>query len=140
MTLRAGEVLVLVGENGAGKSTLMKILAGAQTADAGTISIDGREVHIDWPRGAEQLGIGMIYQEFNLVPQLTAAQNISLGAEPVRVRFPRRTRGARAARNGCSAKLGLEIPLDIPGFTACRRVSSSSSRSRKRSLATRASS
>ena len=95
LTLRAGEVLVLVGENGAGKSTLMKILAGAQPADAGTISIDGREVHIDSPRGAERLGIGMIYQELNLVPQLTAAQNISLGAEPRARRLARRTRRAR---------------------------------------------
>ena len=113
LTLRAGEVLVLVGENGAGKSTLMKILAGAQPADAGTISIDGREVHIDSPRGAERLGIGMIYQELNLVPQLTAAQNISLGAEPVRGGLLDE-RAARELATRMLGELGLEIPLDIP--------------------------
>ena len=68
LTLYSGEVLALVGENGAGKSTLMKILAGAQQADAGTIAVDGREAQIHSPHAAEALGIGMIYQEFNLVP------------------------------------------------------------------------
>ena len=84
LTLYAGEVLALVGENGAGKSTLMKILAGAQRADTGTITIDGREVAIGSPHDAERLGIGMIYQEFNLVPQLSALRNIVLGNEPTR--------------------------------------------------------
>ena len=68
-----GEVHALVGENGAGKSTLMKILSGAQRADAGTIAIDGKAVTIDGPRAAESLGIGMIYQEFNLVPEIGRA-------------------------------------------------------------------
>jgi ribose transport system ATP-binding protein len=113
LTLRAGEVLVLVGENGAGKSTLMKILAGAQPADSGTIAIDGREVHIDSPRSAERLGIGMIYQELNLVPQLTAAQNISLGAEPVRGGLLDE-RATRELGKRMLGELGLEIPLDIP--------------------------
>ncbi|MGB6062758.1 MAG: ATP-binding cassette domain-containing protein, partial [Candidatus Aquilonibacter sp.] len=84
LTLYAGEVLALVGENGAGKSTLMKILAGAQRADRGSIVIDGAEVQIASPHDAERLGVGMIYQEFNLVPQLNALQNILLGNEPVR--------------------------------------------------------
>ena len=69
--VRAGEVHALVGENGAGKSTLMKTLAGAYKADGGTIEIDGSVVAIDGPKAAEALGIGMIYQEFNLVPALT---------------------------------------------------------------------
>ncbi|HTX60613.1 MAG TPA: sugar ABC transporter ATP-binding protein [Verrucomicrobiae bacterium] len=113
LALEAGEVLALVGENGAGKSTLMKILAGAQRADAGAILVDEREVQIESPRAAERLGIGMIYQEFNLVPQLSAPQNIVLGFEP--------TRGglldARAARERASSvlrELGLELPLDVP--------------------------
>ena len=113
LTLRAGEVLVLVGENGAGKSTLMKILAGAQRADTGTIAIDGREVSIDSPRGAERLGIGMIYQELNLVPQLTAAQNISLGAEPLRGGLLDE-RASRDVAKRMLEELGLEIPLDVP--------------------------
>src|SRR5579872_551804 len=84
LEVRKAEVHALVGENGAGKSTLMKILAGAQQADAGTIEIDGKCERIDGPRTAERLGIGMIYQEFNLVPDLNAVQNIMLGNEPTR--------------------------------------------------------
>jgi ABC-type sugar transport system ATPase subunit len=113
LTLRAGEVLVLVGENGAGKSTLMKILAGAQPADTGTILVDGHEVRIDSPRAAERLGIGMIYQELNLVPQLTAAQNIALGAEPLRGGLLDE-RAARDVAKRTIGELGLDIPLDVP--------------------------
>jgi ribose transport system ATP-binding protein len=80
--LDRGEVLALVGENGAGKSTLMKILAGIYTKDTGTISMDGREVSIDGPRRAQELGISIIYQEMNLMPHLTVAQNIYIGREP----------------------------------------------------------
>lgn len=80
--VRAGEVHALVGENGAGKSTLMKILAGAETKDAGRILLDGRPVEDLTPQKAMSLGIGIIYQEFNLVPYLSAAENIFLGREP----------------------------------------------------------
>src|SRR5271165_5727872 len=84
LTLAAGEVLVLVGENGAGKSPLMKILSGALQADEGEILIDGKRVRIDTPQEAQRLGIGMIYQEFTLIPQLPVPANVSLGAEPTR--------------------------------------------------------
>jgi ribose transport system ATP-binding protein len=77
-----GEVHALVGENGAGKSTLMKILAGAEKRDAGEILLDGEPVTIDSPEEAMARGIGIIYQEFNLVPHLTVAENIFLGREP----------------------------------------------------------
>ena len=77
-----GEVHALVGENGAGKSTLMKILAGAQPMDSGEILIDGAPVHITTPQKAMELGVSIIYQEFNLVPYLNAAENIFLGREP----------------------------------------------------------
>jgi len=80
--VRAGEVHALVGENGAGKSTLMKILAGAETRDAGQILLRGQPVTIDSPQRAMDLGINIIYQEFNLVPHLSAAENIFLGREP----------------------------------------------------------
>ena len=68
LTLGAGEVLVARGENGAGKSTLMKILAGALQADEGEIFIDGARVAHRYAEEAQRLGIGMIYQEFTLVP------------------------------------------------------------------------
>ncbi|HUZ50612.1 MAG TPA: sugar ABC transporter ATP-binding protein [Candidatus Dormibacteraeota bacterium] len=113
LTLHAGEVLALVGENGAGKSTLMKILAGAQTADEGEIVVDGHAVRNESPHAAEAVGIGMIYQEFNLVPHLTAVENIVLGNEPTRggLLDPAAAR-ARAAR--VLDDLGIEIPLDVP--------------------------
>lgn len=80
--LRVGEVHALLGENGAGKSTLMKVLSGAYRKDSGTITLESREVDIKNPRQAQQLGIGAIHQELNLVPQLTVAENIFLGREP----------------------------------------------------------
>lgn len=81
-TLRPGEVHCLVGENGAGKSTLMKILSGAQPMDSGEILLSAERVEIHSPHHAQQLGISMIYQEFNLSPYLSVAENIFLGREP----------------------------------------------------------
>ena len=81
--LQRGEVHVLLGENGAGKSTLMRVLSGACARDAGEILIDGRPVALHSPRDAQALGISTIYQEFNLVPHLSAAANIFLGREPL---------------------------------------------------------
>ncbi len=80
----AGEVHAVMGENGAGKSTLMKVLAGAYQPDAGTILLEGREVRFGHPREAQARGISIIYQEFNLLPERTVAQNIFLGREPKR--------------------------------------------------------
>jgi ribose transport system ATP-binding protein len=82
LEVRPGEIHALVGENGAGKSTLMKILAGAQPMDSGEILLNGQTVHIDSPQKAMDLGVSIIYQEFNLVPFLNAAENIFLGREP----------------------------------------------------------
>lgn len=81
---RKGEVLALVGENGAGKSTLMKILCGAYTKDEGRIFLEDKEVEIRSPHHAQELGIAIIYQEFNLTPNQSAAANIFLGREPLR--------------------------------------------------------
>ena len=80
----AGEVHAVMGENGAGKSTLMKIVAGAYQPDAGQVLLDGAPVHFHHPREAQQRGISIIYQEFNLLPDRTVAQNIFLGREPKR--------------------------------------------------------
>lgn len=82
--LRKGEVHGLVGENGAGKSTLVKILMGVYAKDSGEIFIDERNVDIRRPEDAHNYGIGMIFQELSLVPQLNVAQNIYLGIEPRR--------------------------------------------------------
>jgi ribose transport system ATP-binding protein len=84
LELHAGEVHMLLGENGAGKSTLMKILSGAYRKDAGAIRINGQPAEISSPRDALARGIRVIYQELNLVPQLSVAENIFLGATPAR--------------------------------------------------------
>ena len=80
--VRKGEVHALLGENGAGKSTLMKILSGVYTMDSGSIVFDDKPVTISSPRQAQELGISIIYQELNLVPQLTVAENIFLSSLP----------------------------------------------------------
>ena len=77
-----GEVHALVGENGAGKSTLMKILSGVYPPDSGTVLIDGAELKAKHPLDALRAGISVIYQEFSLLPERTAAQNLFLGREP----------------------------------------------------------
>ncbi len=82
LSVAKGEIHALLGENGAGKSTMMKILAGAQSKDSGDILLDGEVVQIDSPQKAMALGISIIYQEFNLVPFLSAGENIYLGREP----------------------------------------------------------
>jgi ribose transport system ATP-binding protein len=79
-----GQVHALVGENGAGKSTLMKVLVGAYQADQGEIFLNGQPAHFGHPREAQQHGLAIIYQEFNLLPERTVAQNIFLGREPAR--------------------------------------------------------
>ncbi len=83
--LRAGEVHALVGENGAGKSTLIKVLTGVEHPDAGTIKLDGKPVQVRSPQHAQSLGISTVYQEINLCPNLTVAENILIGREPRRL-------------------------------------------------------
>jgi ribose transport system ATP-binding protein len=112
LELFPGEVLALCGENGAGKSTLMKILAGAQPADSGEILIDGKAAAITSPRKAEELGVGMIYQEFNLVPALNAIDNIVLGYEPSRGPFIDE-QSARERVTAVFAELGITVPLNV---------------------------
>lgn len=83
LTLRCGRLTALLGENGAGKSTLMNILAGVFPADSGEVNLAGEVVRFSNPREAREAGISMIYQELNLVSNLTVAENIFLGREPL---------------------------------------------------------
>ena len=80
--LQYGEVLALVGENGAGKSTLMKILTGIYPKDEGTITLQEKEITVQSPKQAQELGISIIHQELNLMKDLTVAENIFIGREP----------------------------------------------------------
>lgn len=82
LDIREGETHALVGENGAGKSTFIKVLAGAITPDSGCICINGKEYPSLTPQLASELGIEVIYQEFNLMPSLTVAENIFMGHQP----------------------------------------------------------
>lgn len=82
LKIRKGEIHALLGENGAGKSTLMKILTGVLEADEGTILYRGKPLKINHPREIHDHGIGIVYQEFNLLPDLTVAENIFIGREP----------------------------------------------------------
>lgn len=82
LRLRRGEIHALLGENGAGKSTLMSVLFGLYKPDKGTIKVGGKEVIIDNPNVANDLGIGMVHQHFKLVDNFTVTENIILGSEP----------------------------------------------------------
>lgn len=83
LEIREGEVHALCGENGAGKSTLMKIIAGAQSYTSGAMYLNGKEVVFHSAKDAKIHGIAMIYQEFNMIPELTVAENMYLGRLPV---------------------------------------------------------
>ncbi len=103
--LEAGEIHALVGENGAGKSTLMKVLAGALVPDAGSVSLEGRPLRLRSVAEAQQAGIVMVYQELNLVPDLSVAENLVLARLPRLLRYPKLYEEARALL----AQMGLQI-------------------------------
>lgn len=108
LDLNEGEVLALLGENGAGKSTLIKVLGGAHSFDSGEIFIGGQSVNIKDPIHAQELGISIIYQEFNLIPDLTVRENIFLGKEKSSFGFiDSKAEHAKAA--ALFAKIGINI-------------------------------
>jgi simple sugar transport system ATP-binding protein len=105
--LHAGEVHALLGENGAGKSTLIKILTGVYQQDSGEVALDGAAVQIHSPLHAQELGIGAVYQEVNLLTNLTVAQNLFIGRQPTRFGFLRQKHLDEKART-ILKKYGLE--------------------------------
>ena len=111
LTLYQGEVLALLGENGAGKSTLMNILYGFYQPDSGEILIRGKQVTIDSPSRAIELGIGMVHQHFMLVPVFTVLENIILGLDLKKGLFVDQKR-CRKELNELSEQYGLSIDLD----------------------------
>ncbi len=111
LQLRRGEVLGLLGENGAGKSTLVKMLFGLHRPDSGEIRVGGEVVRLRSPRDAIGMGIGMVHQHFQLVPVMTVAENVVLGAEPTRHRFVDRRRAAAEVQE-LSERFGLAVDPD----------------------------
>src|SRR2546427_5686983 len=108
--LNAGEVHALVGENGAGKSTLVKILGGVHLPDAGSLSIDGHEVVLQGPAAARDAGIAIIYQEPIMFPDLTVAENIFIGRQPLRAARRIDTDAMNAQAAEIFTRLG--VPVD----------------------------
>jgi ABC-type sugar transport system ATPase subunit len=108
LEVAAGEVHALLGENGAGKSTLLKILSGAQQPDRGDILIDGVPVTLERPHDATDCGIVTIYQELTLIPDMTVAENVFIGREPLRGPFVDRRRMA-ADTTAILTRLGLDL-------------------------------
>ncbi|MGI6579866.1 MAG: sugar ABC transporter ATP-binding protein [Saccharofermentanales bacterium] len=110
--LRKGEIHSIIGENGAGKSTFIKMISGDHMADSGTITFEGRQVKLTRPEDATSLGIRTIYQEFNLIPTMSVAENIFLGDLPVKnkvVSWPEMYQKA----HDLLARLGLDIDSRI---------------------------
>lgn len=112
-TLRSGEVHALLGENGAGKSTLIKCLTGVNRMDTGTILLEGREIRPSSPHEANLIGISTVYQEVNLCPNLTVAENIFIGRQPRKGRrIDWKTINARA--HELMKRMGMDIDVTLP--------------------------
>ena len=130
--LRAGEVHALVGQNGAGKSTLIKILAGALTPDAGTISIEGKFVSPSSPADALHMGIGTVYQDPLVYPELSVTENVFMGRE-LRDRY-----GDIDWRAEVNQVRRLLQDLDVPPHLATRPIGSLSLALRQEALIAKA--
>jgi galactofuranose transport system ATP-binding protein len=113
-SLRRGEIHCLVGENGAGKSTLIKVLTGVDRPDAGKIILDGKEIHTRSPQHAQTLGITTVYQEVNLCTNLTVAENILIGREPLKFGSIDWVKTNAEAAEILKRLLGIEIDVTKP--------------------------
>jgi ABC-type sugar transport system ATPase subunit len=113
LDIEENEIHAIIGENGAGKSTLCKLLTGIYVPDDGTIELFGEQVRFDHPSDALKAGIGMVYQERNLVGFLTGAENICLGNEPSSKIFIKKKQIIDDAESLCN-RMGFNIPLDVP--------------------------
>jgi ribose transport system ATP-binding protein len=116
LSLRAGEVLALMGENGAGKSTLMKVLGGVNPPDEGEITIDGQRVTLDSVRAAKKHGIALIHQELMLAPNLDITSNIFLGNEqaPGGLLGPLNRPKLNQKAEALLQRVGLRVPVTTP--------------------------
>ncbi|GAA0389724.1 MULTISPECIES: sugar ABC transporter ATP-binding protein [Micromonospora] len=114
LDVAAGEVHAVVGENGAGKSTLMKIVSGGYAPDAGTITLAGQPQVFGSPRDAQRAGVGIIHQEFNLLPERTVAENVYLGHEPVRRGLVDRRQMLASTRRLLDSIGETALPADAP--------------------------
>ncbi|EAY5145599.1 sugar ABC transporter ATP-binding protein, partial [Salmonella enterica] len=112
-SLRRGEIMALLGENGAGKSTLIKTLTGVYQADRGTIWLDGHAISPKNTAHAQQLGIGTVYQEVNLVPTMSVADNLFIGREPRRFGLLRRKEMEKRA-TALLASYGFSLDVREP--------------------------
>ena len=110
--VQAGSVHALLGENGAGKSTLVKCLVGFYSADAGQIMFDGHEVQIRNPHDSASLGIGMVYQQFTLVPSMTVAENLVLSQGKLPLIIDWKSENAKLGE--FMARMPIRVPLDKP--------------------------
>ena len=106
--LRRGECVALLGENGAGKSTLIKVMGGAHQGGLGLVSVDGVNQSLGKPTDSLDAGVAIIYQEFNLVPGLTAAENVFLGIEPADFGWVRKSEEKEKVRE-VFKRIGAEI-------------------------------
>jgi ABC-type uncharacterized transport system ATPase subunit len=117
LVVEKGEIHGLLGENGAGKTVLMNILYGLYKPDDGKIVVNGKEVEIESPRKALELGIGMVHQHFMVVPSLTVVENIVLGKEPTKNRILLDTdKALRDVRDFCD-RYKLEVDLEAPMYS-----------------------
>lgn len=112
-SLRRGEIMALLGENGAGKSTLIKTLTGVYQRDHGDIHLEGEPIDPQSTLEAQQLGIGTVYQEVNLLPNMSVMDNLFLGNEPRRLGFVDRKRMAEEAK-ALVTRYGLDIDVTLP--------------------------